>query len=60
MQSVYSIAPTDWAIYLFIIITNSTIVKSTVMHFHLVYYTFILTFPLEGAIDFISTINFKG
>ena len=43
----------------FIITTNITIIKSTDMYLHLVYYILILTFPLEGGIGFIDSFTFK-
>ena len=45
---------------IFFIFANITIVSSTVMHLHIVYYTFIMTFPLKGATGFIGTIAFGG
>ena len=47
-------------IYLFIIPTHITIVRSTTIYLHLIHYTLKLTLPLVEAIIFISTITFRG
>ena len=42
----------------FLIITLDSIIVA--MHFYLIYYTFILTFTLKGAISFINAVAFRG